>query len=167
MTAKKDIMTKNSKYHDAFMAVFLDPASWGRSVDEIRNDVYNWLKKHHKGAKVTKPCVATYYRVIKHPDFQAELAKSRSALVRKAMPAIENKLVELIVDHGDLKAYDRLKKAIGEDNVHSGSIEIHGGVEITDGDVEAVLDRMSRARETRPPKDKLKPKAIKKKKKKK
>lgn len=169
MTEKKDLMTRDSRYRDAFLAVLLDPSAWNLSVDEVRTSVYQWMRKYEGKDRASKPGISTYYRVIRHPDFQAELAKSRSALVRKAMPSIEHKLVSMIMEDGDLKSYDRLKKAIGEENVSPGGIEFYGHSEaqMTDKNVETVLSRMAKARETRPDKKKSKPKAAKRKKKKK
>jgi len=109
-----DYQTKKSKYADAVLAVVMNPENWKYTISQISKAAGDILRKQCD-KKATNPSYSTVVRIMKHPEFKDKLREQRSQFLLRALPAIEYALVRHTIEGGDVKAYDRILRILGED----------------------------------------------------
>lgn len=117
----KNIDPNNSKFGDALVLVCLEPDSWELSNRELALRVKDVLKKHFRIKNAKAPSANTVWLILNHPNFPKRLKEHRKIIITKAMPRIEKALIQKIIDEGDVRAYDRMLRASGENIEDVGS----------------------------------------------
>lgn len=111
MTKRSDRYTLESKFMEPLLTIMLDPENWDKTRDELTRLCVKAAKKR----KIKSgPSKSTVIRILANPEFRRQLREEREDKIYRALPAMEHSLLEEVIDHGNVQAYDRLKAKVKE-----------------------------------------------------